>query len=87
MNNVSNFQIAKSSASGYFLAFALFFSKFQPGVAYKSVAYKKACISRSKGSLKFDQLIEWNTRIIFLEKSYTRLAENLFTDPILKNQN
>ena len=45
MNNVSNFQIAKSSASGYFLAFALFFSKFQPGVAYKSVAYKKACIS------------------------------------------
>ena len=44
MNNVSNFQIAKSSASGYFLAFALFFSKFQPGVAYKSVAYKKACI-------------------------------------------
>ena len=30
----------KSSASGYYLAFASFL-QFQSGVAYKSVAYKK----------------------------------------------
>ena len=30
------------------LSFSLIFSQFQPGVAYKSVAYKKACISTEK---------------------------------------
>ena len=33
----------KSSASGCCLAFCLIFPQFQPGVAYKSVAHKKAC--------------------------------------------
>ena len=33
---------SKSSASGGCLAFGWFFCQFQPGVAYKSVAYKKS---------------------------------------------
>ena len=33
--------------------------------------------------MKFGQLIEYNTKNIFLEKSYTKL----FPDPFLKNQN
>ena len=28
-----------------FLSFALIFCQFEPGVAYKSAAYKKVCIS------------------------------------------
>ena len=35
------FSNKESSASGYCLAFAYFFFQFQPGVAYKKVAYKK----------------------------------------------
>ena len=46
-------------------------------------------ISRSKENktMKFDQLIEYNMRNIFLEKSYTRCVEKLVPDPFLKNQN
>ena len=46
-------------------------------------------ISRSKGNqaMKFDQLIEYNTANIFLEKSYQNVVENLFPDPFLKDQN
>ena len=43
MKNVYNIQIA-SLASRCCLALACFFCQFQFGVAYKSVAYKKACI-------------------------------------------
>ena len=39
------FSNRKSSASGRCLAFACFFCPFQPGVVYKIIAYKKACIS------------------------------------------
>ena len=41
------FSVSKSSASKCCLAFAYFFPQFQPGVTYKSVAYKKkACIKK-----------------------------------------
>ena len=37
--------------------------------------------------MKFGQLIEYNTRNIFVEKSYTNSAgEKLFPDPYLKNK-
>ena len=42
MKNVNNFQIAKVSALQG-LNICLIFCQFQPGVAYKSVGYKKAC--------------------------------------------
>ena len=43
-------------------------------------------ISRSKANqtMKFGQLIEYNTRNIFVEKSYRKCGE-LFPDPFLKN--
>ena len=38
--------------------------------------------------MKFSQLIECDTRNIFLVKSYPKcVTEELFTDPLLKNQN
>ena len=37
--------------------------------------------------MKFGQLIEYNTRNIFVEKSYKNVVEKLFLDPFLKNQN
>ena len=42
MKNVNNLQIAKIQVM---LSICLIFCQFQPGVAYKSVAYKKACSS------------------------------------------
>ena len=44
-------------------------------------------ISISKGNqkMKLDQLIEYNMKIIFLEKSYTKCGGQLFPDPFLKN--
>ena len=42
MKNVNNFQIVKVQV---LLSICLIFCQFQPGVAYKSVAYKKACSS------------------------------------------
>ena len=47
MENVKNFQIAKCSASGCYLVFAFFFCQFQPGIAYKSVAYLKKHVAAS----------------------------------------
>ena len=46
-------------------------------------------ISRSKDNqtMKFGQLIEYNMRNIFLEKSYENVMEILFPDPFLKYQN
>ena len=46
-------------------------------------------ISKSKGNetMKFGQLIEYNMRNIFLEKSYTNVTEKLPPDPFLKNEN
>ena len=45
----------------------------QPG-GQTVIIYMLSNISRSKGSqaMKFGQLIEYNTRNIFLEKSYTK---------------
>ena len=48
--------------------------------------------TRRKGNeaMKFGQLIEYNFRNIFLEKSNTKsqsLAEKLVLNPFLKNQN
>ena len=37
------FSNSKISASAYCLALTSFFCQFQPGIAYKNVAYKKAC--------------------------------------------
>ena len=37
--------------------------------------------------MKFGQLIEYNMRNIFLEKSYTKCGGETFPDPFLKNQN
>ena len=44
---------------------------------------------RSKGNqtLKFGQLIEYNTRRIFLRNYTQNLEEKLVPDPFLKNQN
>ena len=47
-------------------------------------------ISRSnKGNqaMTFGQLIEYNLRNIFVEKSYTNALQKLFPDPYLKYQN
>ena len=45
-----------------------------------------ANISRSKGNqaIKFDQLIEYNIRNIFLEKSYTKLGREAIPRPFSK---
>ena len=43
--------------------------------------------SKDNQAMKFGQLIEYNLRDIFLEKSYTKSNEKLFRDPFLKNQN
>ena len=34
--------------------------------------------------MKFGQLMEYNMRNIFVEKSYTNVLEKLFPDPYLK---
>ena len=39
---IEQFPNSDSSAWGFCLALAWFFCKFQPGAAYKSVAYKKS---------------------------------------------
>ena len=46
-------------------------------------------VSRSKSNhgIKVGHLIEYNIRIIFLEKSYTKCDEKLFSGSFLKNQN
>ena len=49
-------------------------------------------ISRSKGNqtIKLGQLIKYNMRNIFLEKSFTKHGEEtipIFPDPFLKSQN
>ena len=44
MKIMNNFQIAKFRLR-VLLDICLIFCQFQPGVAYKIVAYKKACIS------------------------------------------
>ena len=46
-------------------------------------------ISRSKSNqtIIFGQLVDYNMRIIFLEKSYTNLVDKLVSDLFLKNQN
>ena len=43
-------------------------------------------ISRSKGNqtMKFDQLIEYNMRNIFIEKSYTKCAGETIPRPLSK---
>ena len=45
--------------------------------------------SRSKSNqlMKFGQLIEYNLRNIFVEKSNTKCAGEILLDPYLKNQN
>ena len=37
--------------------------------------------------MSFGQLVEYNMRNIFLEKSYTNVMEKLVPDPFIKNQN
>ena len=46
-------------------------------------------ISRSKGNqaMKFGQLIEYNMRNIFVEKSYTKCAGETIPGSLSKNQN
>ena len=45
-------------------------------------------ISRSKGNqtVKFGQLLVYEMKEIFLQKSYKNVVEILFPDPFLKNQ-
>ena len=43
--------------------------------------------SKSNQTMKFGQLIEYNKRNIFLEKSCTNVVEKLFLGTFLKNQN
>ena len=46
-------------------------------------------ISRIKGNqtMKFDQLIEYDMRNNFLEKSYTKFGGETISRPFLKSQN
>ena len=46
-------------------------------------------ISRSKNNqtMKFGQLVEYNMKNIFLEKSYTKYGGVACPDPFIKNQN
>ena len=46
-------------------------------------------ISRTKGiqAMRFGQLIEYRTRKIFVEKSYTKCAGENIPRPLSKNQN
>ena len=44
MRNANNFQIPKVQPQVVAYNLLNFFSQFQPGVAYKGVAYKKACM-------------------------------------------
>ena len=44
MKNANNFQIPKVQPQGVAQNLLNFFCQFQSGVAYKSVAYKKACM-------------------------------------------
>ena len=45
--------------------------------------------SKGKGNqaLEFGQLIEYNLKNIFLEKSYAKWVEKLFPEPFAKRQN
>ena len=51
------FSNRKSLASGCNLSICLTFSQFQPGVTFKSDAYKKACIATSDYFLKTNQFL------------------------------
>ena len=46
-------------------------------------------ISRSKGNqkMKFDQLIEYDMKNIFIEKLHTKYGRKTNPDPFVKNQN
>ena len=46
-------------------------------------------ISRSKGNqtMKFSQVIKYNMRNSFLEKSYSKCGRKTFPEPFLNNQN
>ena len=46
-------------------------------------------ISRSKGNqtMKFDQLLEYNMRNLFLKKSYTKCGVETIPRPFPKNKN
>ena len=46
-------------------------------------------ISRSKGNqkMKFDQLIEYDMKNIFIEKLHTKYCRKTNPDPFVKNQN
>ena len=64
-----------------------------PPPPHHPLRFLRACIlpnmSRGKGNqtMKFDQLMDYNMRNIFLGKSYTQnWVEKLFPDPFLKNQ-
>ena len=46
--------------------------------------------SKDNQTMRFGQLTEYNLRIIFLKKPYTKcqnVLEKLFPDPFLKSQN
>ena len=54
MKKANNFQTAKVQAQ-VLLSFCLIFCQFQPGVAYKSAVYKKACTSEKTPSPRANQ--------------------------------
>ena len=43
--------------------------------------------NKGNQTMTFGQLIEYNLRNIFVEKSYTNVLQKLFPDPYLKYQN
>ena len=43
-------------------------------------------ISKGKQTMKFGQLVEYNMRNIFLQKSYKNMVERLVPDSFRKNQ-
>ena len=91
----NNFQKAKVQNKG--VRFCLFFFLFQPGVAYKSVAYKEACSyievlmgfinSRSshwRYSIKIAFLKKFEIFTVFFNKVAEQLRTTAFVTPSLQ---
>ena len=69
MKKVNNFQIANVQHQDIAYLLLNFFYQFQPGVAYKSVAYKKSVYCRSSHSQMFFKIGVIKNFAIFTEKN------------------
>ena len=51
------------------------------------INFQNTSRNKDNQTMKFGQLIEYNTRIISFEKSLKNMLKKLFPDPFLQNQN